>query len=417
MNINQLNVKKNHWHIIVGCIIGNLLEWYDFILYAFFAAIIAQLFFPHSDYRISLLSSFGVFAMGYVVRPLGGVVLGYVGDRISRKRALILTILSMGLATSLIGILPTYQQWGVDAAIILTILRIIQGLAVGGEYPGAMVILVESTTPKHRAFVSSLGFIGAILGILLASIVAAIVSHYCTHRQLYQWGWRVPFLLGLLLAFFGLYFRLKFWTVEDEQIHESKQLPILLLFKNYLIPFTLCFLLWVYVAIYTGATSIFLVTYLTHYLNVSLQSALLFQSISSIVMGIFFVLGAKMCDILQCHKLWIKLGLAIMCIISYPIYWFMLSGGSSCYVAFLLLTAIGSIAVSPIIKLTVEAFPSFIRYTAMGLTQGLAFSLFAGTSAVVFIWLISHYGTIAPAFYITLSAAVAFLASVVLSKM
>ena len=159
--------------VIVAGIIGNVLEWYDFAVYGFFAATIGQEFFPHQDRVAQLLSAFGVFALGYLMRPLGGAITGHIGDRFGRRAALTFSIVAMAIPTFLIGLLPGYGTLGLLAPIALTLLRMVQGLSVGGEYTSSMVFLVEQAPDGRRGLMGALTACGAIAGILLGSSVGA----------------------------------------------------------------------------------------------------------------------------------------------------------------------------------------------------------------------------------------------------
>jgi MFS transporter, MHS family, proline/betaine transporter len=186
---------------------GNVMEWYDFAAYGYFAATIGRHFFPSEDATASLIAAFGVFAAGFLMRPLGGVVFGHIGDRVGRKAALTISVLAMAVPTFLIGILPGYATLGPAAAVLLVLLRMIQGLSVGGEYTTSIVFLVEGAGRNHRGFAGSWSGFGSVGGILLGSAVGALVSLTLSQDEADRWGWRLPFLLGLLVGLAGLYVR------------------------------------------------------------------------------------------------------------------------------------------------------------------------------------------------------------------
>jgi MFS family permease len=182
-------------------IFGNTLEWYDFTAYAFFAPILAKLFFPLSNPFTSLLLTFGVFALSFLVRPVGALFFGYIGDHFGRRTALIISIIVMSLPTLFLGLLPNYATIGIAAPVLLTILRMTQGLAVSGELTSATSFLVEHAHEKRRGFAGSLAMWSAFIGITLSSIVVTSITMAITDQQLTTWGWRVPFVLGGLLGF------------------------------------------------------------------------------------------------------------------------------------------------------------------------------------------------------------------------
>jgi MHS family proline/betaine transporter-like MFS transporter len=186
---------------------GNVLEWYDFAVYGYFAAPIGRHFFPSEDATTSLIAAFGVFAAGFLMRPLGGVVFGHIGDHVGRKAALTISVLAMAIPTFLIGILPGYAVLGPTAAVLLVILRMVQGLSVGGEYTTSIVFLVEGAGRNHRGFAGSWSGFGAVGGILLGSAVGALVTLTLPPGEVGSWGWRLPFLAGLFVGLAGLYVR------------------------------------------------------------------------------------------------------------------------------------------------------------------------------------------------------------------
>ena len=206
--------------VILAGAIGNALEWYDFTIYAFFVPMIAMQFFPNKDPFLSLLATFGVFAVGFLVRPLGAILFGYIGDHAGRKKALVLSMIMMSFPTFLIGILPDYHSIGVMAPILLIALRIIQGLAVSGELTTATVFLIEHAELNKRGVAGSLAMAGALFGMVLSAIFATSLSELVSDTQLAAWGWRIPFLLGGLIGVFGLMVRLR---VVDPAVYEQAQ--------------------------------------------------------------------------------------------------------------------------------------------------------------------------------------------------
>ncbi len=196
--------------IILASFIGTTIEWYDFFLYGTAAAIVfGRLFFPNADPLVGTLSAFGTFAVGFVARPLGGIVFGHYGDRIGRKSMLIYSLVIMGVATFLIGMLPTYASIGVWAPILLVVLRCGQGIGVGGEWGGAVLMAVEHSPKDRRGLAGSWPQMGVPAGLFLSTVVFGLFSTRLTDAQFLSWGWRVPFLLSAALVVVGLFIRLK----------------------------------------------------------------------------------------------------------------------------------------------------------------------------------------------------------------
>jgi MHS family proline/betaine transporter-like MFS transporter len=188
---------------ILAGIVGNVLEWYDFAVYGYFAPSIGRHFFPSEDPAASLIAAFGVFAAGFLMRPIGGLVFGNIGDKIGRNRALILSVLTMAVPTFFIGLLPDHHQIGTAAPVLLVLLRLLQGLAIGGEFTTSIVFLVESAPAHQRGFVGSWCPFGATAGVLLGSVIGTLITAILPQPAIDAWGWRVPFLLGLGVGVIG----------------------------------------------------------------------------------------------------------------------------------------------------------------------------------------------------------------------
>ena len=204
---------------------GNLLEWYDFSLYGYFSPVIARLFFPNNDPFISLISTFAVFAAGFLMRPLGALMFGYWGDRLGRKKALLFSLLLISLPTIFIGFLPTYETAGFWAPVLLIVLRLLQGLSAGGEYTSSIIFLTEHARPNRKGFAGSFALFGSGLGMLLGSFACAVVTASCSPESLNSWGWRLPFLFGTITMVFGLILRKRAQeTSEFQKMQQSGSL-------------------------------------------------------------------------------------------------------------------------------------------------------------------------------------------------
>jgi MHS family proline/betaine transporter-like MFS transporter len=192
---------------VLAGVIGNALEWYDFALFGYFAPVLATLFFPAESRLAGLLSAFGVFAAGFLMRPIGGVIFGHIGDRVGRKKALELSVLLMALPTTAMGLLPTHAQIGLAAPLLLTAIRLLQGLSVGGELIGSISFLAEHAPAGRRGLLGSWSFATASGGTLIGSATAAVLEALLAPDELARWGWRVPFLCGILVGAVGLWLR------------------------------------------------------------------------------------------------------------------------------------------------------------------------------------------------------------------
>ncbi|MEL7627431.1 MFS transporter [Pectobacterium aroidearum] len=218
--------------------IGTAAEYYDFFAYGTAAVLFfGQLFFPSSDPLISTLAAFATYAVGFLARPLGGIVFGHIGDKVGRKKALVITILIVGLGTFCIGLLPTYEKIGIWAPVLLILIRILQGFGVGGEQAGAVLMTAEYSQPERRGFFASWVQIGAPTGFLLPLALFAALNGMLSHEQMLEWGWRIPFLLSLLLVIVGLFIRLKidespvFAQIRETKAAESR--PVIEVIRDF----------------------------------------------------------------------------------------------------------------------------------------------------------------------------------------
>ena len=220
--VNPIATKSGSIRLVaLASLIGTTIEWYDFFLYGTAAALVFnRLFFPTFDSRVGTLAAFGTYSVGFFARPFGGIVAGHYGDRIGRRSVLILTLVLMGVATFCVGLMPTYAQIGPWAAVVLVVLRIIQGLGVGGEWGGAVLMAVEHSPANARGFYGSWPQIGVPLGLLLSTAVFARFARLPEHQFL-SWGWRVPFLISILLVGVGLFIRLR--ILETPAFERVKQ--------------------------------------------------------------------------------------------------------------------------------------------------------------------------------------------------
>ncbi|WP_458098024.1 MFS transporter [Roseomonas sp. WA12] len=224
-------VAAQHKRALVAACIGNFIEYFDFVIYGYFASVIARLFFPADDPAASLLLTFAVFAISYASRPLGGIIFGHLGDRYGRKTPLAVAILLIAACTTLIGLMPTYHSIGIAAPILLTVLRLIQGISVGGEYGGATSFISEYAPANRRGFYTGWQTFTIGLALLVGGGVASLLTSTLSYEALHSWGWRLPFLAGLPLGFVGLYLRLKleetphFASVQAH--HDVEKAPLL----------------------------------------------------------------------------------------------------------------------------------------------------------------------------------------------
>src|SRR5829696_8434550 len=197
------------WQVIAASAVGTMIEWYDFYIFGSLATVISPLFYPKGNSTLALIAYLSTFAVGFVVRPFGALFFGRIGDLVGRKYAFLVTLLIMGGATAVIGVLPTYETAGLAAPVALLVIRILQGLALGGEYGGAAVYVAEHVPDEQRGFYTSFIQITATLGLLVSLVVSILVQNAMTREAFNAWGWRVPFIISIFLLGISLYVRVR----------------------------------------------------------------------------------------------------------------------------------------------------------------------------------------------------------------
>ena len=407
MNTISLHNTKTRTTTILAGVIGNVMEWYDFAIYGFFAPILGRLFFPSEDATTSLIASFGAFAAGFLMRPIGGALFGHIGDRIGRKRALNLSVLMMAVPTFLIGLMPTYAQIGVGASIILVAMRMLQGLSVGGEYTSSIVYLAECAPKGKRGLFTCTSTLGSVCGIMVGSMMGSAISAALTEEQLASWGWRIPFLLGILVAGTGFLIRRHMPESLSEEVKIDN--PLRQVFKNWRGLLTVAGLnMLTAVAFY--AVFVFVVAWLVQYVHEPRTLAFQLNSYSMLVFLLAVPFFAWLSDRFGRRPLMIIAALGtVLC--TYPLVWLMHHSDP----AMILIGQVGmailiSAYASPIPAALTEMFPTNVRVSSVGVGYNLAYAIFGGTTPMVCVWLIQkEHSDLSFAWYIMAAAAISLV--------
>ncbi|MEU9230561.1 MFS transporter [Streptomyces massasporeus] len=391
---------------------GTALEWYDFAVYSAAAALVfGDLFFPSQDPLTGTLLAFSTYAVGYVSRPLGGFVFGRLGDVIGRKKVLIATLVLIGAATFLIGLLPAYDTVGIAASIALVVLRFAQGVGVGGEWGGAVLLSSEFGDPRRRGFYASAAQIGPPAGNLLANGVLAALGALLTEDQFMSWGWRVAFLLSGLLVGFGLWIRAKleetpvFKAMEAEQSRPEAPIREVLTTQ----PRALCAAILCRVApdVLYAMFTVFVLTYATDRLGMPRGSALTAVLVGSLLQVLLIPLAGAVSDRVNRRLLY---GCSAVAAGVWPfVFFLMVDAGSWILLMFGVIVglAIHSFMYGPQAAFIAEQFSPRLRYTGSSLAYTLAGLIGGAVAPLLFTALLSFYDSWVPlAFYIAVTAAV-----------
>ena len=392
--------------IIIG-LIGNMMEWYDFAVYGYFAMMIGKLFFPMTDPAVSLIASFGAFAAGFLVRPLGGLVFGRIGDLVGRQKAMTLSVIAMAVPTVLMGCLPTYETIGIAAPILLIVLRIIQGLSVGGEYTSSLIFLAENAPKNRKAFTAVWGVWGGTAGILLGSGVGLLISSILTDDQLVNWGWRIPFAIGGLVALTGWWIRSNM-HVEIPLAQTSS--PVKDVFTRYRWDVLRVALLNIGsgVAFYTAF--VYAVSYIRNIDKLSESIALELNTLAMLVLLAVLPVSAWMSDRYGRKKI-LLISTILLVFLSIPLFHLIHSVDEIQIligeVIFAVVVGMGS---GGIVALNVELIPAPVRCTGLAFAYNASMGLFGGTTPLMAAWLINYTGNqIAPAYWVVTTASLSLL--------
>jgi MHS family proline/betaine transporter-like MFS transporter len=394
--------------------IGNFMEWFDFAIYGFFAVLIGELFFPAgADPVVAALSSFSVFAIGFLMRPLGAFILGPIGDKHGRRAALVASVVLMGTATFLIGVLPSYAAIGVAAPILLVLLRCAQGLAAGGEWSGSAAYLVESAPANRRGLFGSLISGTAALAFIVGSFVALWINSSLGEEALRSWGWRIPFLLALPMALIGLYIRMRlgdtpvFTTLQAK--HEVADAPLKQASDKrnlYAILLTFAFSSVSGLGIYYLAT--YMNNHFTNALGFDRPHALLLSGIGLFLYMLMCPLAGVLSDRVGRRSIQL-LGTAGFVLLSIPAFLLFETGNSVLIVAGVALLGVCQALCSVTnVVLLVELFPASTRSSGSALGYNLGLALIAGPGPLIATALVNASGsTLSPSWYLVAVSVVA----------
>ena len=398
--------------------LGGALEFYDFVIFVFFTKTLGTLFFPTDmPAWLAQLQVYGIFASGYVARPIGGVIMAHFGDLLGRKKMFTLSVLMMALPTLAIGLLPTYATLGLAAPLLLLLLRVIQGIAIGGEVPAAWVFVAEHVPSNRIGFACASLTSGLTLGILLGSLMGSTVYTQLSPEDVLSYGWRIAFLLGGIFGIFAVW--LRGWLKETpvfeamkEKKELSKEVPLKIVLREHRGSVILSMLVtWMLTA---GIMVLILMTptLIQSQFNISAELAFKGNNLASLALVFGCIAGGVFADKIGYAKA-LLIGSCCMLIANYALY-IDLTRGAEYFIPLYLIAGftVGVVGIVP--SVMVHAFPPVIRFSGLSFSYNMSYAIFGGLTPPFISYLSSHFGGLAPAHYVALATSVSILISLFL---
>jgi metabolite-proton symporter len=406
--------------ILLGSLVGTTIEFFDFYIYANAAVLVfPALFFPSSNAPSAMLQSLATFAIAFFARPLGSALFGHFGDRVGRKATLVAALMTMGLSTVAIGLLPTYASIGIAAPILLTLCRFGQGLGLGGEWGGAVLLATENAPPNKRAWFGMFPQLGAPIGFLMSGGIFLLLSDSLSNEQFFDFGWRIPFLASTLLVLVGLYVRLNITEtpafLESLKSNKRVKVPAITVFKEH----GRHLLLGTFIALATFVLfylmTVFTLSWATTSLGFSRREFLLIQLFAVLFFGLAIPISALLADRFSRRAVLMTASLAIAAfgLLMAPLF----GSGDVVKITMFLCLGLGLMGMTygPLGTMLSELFPTEVRYTGASLTFNFAGILGASFAPFIATWLAGNYGLSYVGLYLT-GAALITLTALAFSK-
>ncbi|MBS0289136.1 MAG: MFS transporter [Proteobacteria bacterium] len=391
---------------LVGAIsIGTVLEWAEYTFYGYMAVALSALFFPENNPEIAILKTFGIFAMGYLMRPLGAILFGHIGDCYGRKLALICSLSMMGAATFCIGCLPTYYQIGMSAPLLLLLMRMLQGIAISGEYNGAGIYLVEKIGTSNPSLAGSWISASAAAGMVIGGIAAFVTNL----PQAPVWAWRVPFLLGGLSCFLGFWLR-RGMTETQKRTVVNLPIPLIQVLKQHKRAFLSVAAIAAFTGIFVYIGNIYIVVFLKQQVKLPTHHASFFAIFGEVIVCLLIPILGYIAD-KTCPYRQYRWGLLLI-IVGAPCIFLLCLTGNYFYIllAMVLYGIFNAIVCGPMVKIMCDQFPQGLRYTGISLAWSVSAAIFSGTGPLVAQWLVTRYDwLLGPSFYVSMIALIVYV--------
>jgi metabolite-proton symporter len=422
MNYNSNPDKVNSLkHVLFGSLIGTTIEFFDFYIYANAAVLVfPKLFFSSSSPTMATLQSLATFSIAFISRPIGSAFFGHYGDKIGRKFTLVAALLTMGVSTVAIGFLPSYASIGVAAPLLLMLCRFGQGVGLGGEWGGAVLLAIENAPPNKRAWYGMFPQLGAPIGLLLSGGTFLLLTDSMSSEDFMDYGWRIPFIASSLLVLVGFYIRLKITETpsfeNSKKEHEEVKVPFLTLIKSYKNQLIFGTLAAVTTFLVFYLMTVFTLSWATSDLGFLKRDALLMQLFSVLFFALFIPVSAVVADKIGRRKMLIIATIAIA-IFGFFFSFFLNSGSTLMVTTFICMgMALMGFTYGPLGTFLSELFPTSVRYSGASLTFNMAGILGAAFAPMIAIWLASTYSLTYVGFYLTIAACISLFALLVISK-
>ncbi|HXC28153.1 MAG TPA: MFS transporter [Stellaceae bacterium] len=406
---------SSYQRAITAGVIGNVLEWYDYGVYGYLVPIISQLFFPSGDATVSLLSTFAVFGVGFVMRPVGSIVFGVYGDRHGRRKALSAVIFVMAASTFAMGLLPTYAQAGIAGPALMVIVRLFQGLSTGGEFGGSSAYIVEYAPQHRRGFFGAFQLVGVATGFLCGSLTSALLNSLLTKEELTTWGWRLPFLFGLAVGVIGAYMR---WKISDtpiftdiEEHGQTAKAPFVEAITQHPKETLLAFTSTLHNTVAFYIALIYMNNYMINIGKLPQPTALWISTAGLAFMIVQLPFWGALSDRVGRRPLMI-FSCAAYIVLGYPFFLLMSSGDVTLAVIgeLLMMICYAPYAATCASFLT-EIIPTRVRYTSMSFGYNVSVAIFGGFAPFIATWLVRGTGlSYSPGFYLMAAAVVTGIA-------
>jgi metabolite-proton symporter len=398
--------------VLFASLIGTTIEFFDFYIYATAAVLVfPKMFFPASDPTTATLASLATFGIAFLARPIGSALFGHFGDRVGRKTTLVAALLTMGLSTVAIGLLPGYERIGVMAPLLLAICRFGQGLGLGGEWGGAVLLAIENAPPGRRAWYGMFPQLGAPIGFFFSGGIFLLLSNWLTDEQFFAFGWRLPFLASAALVLIGLYVRL---TITETPVflsaldrRERVKVPMFVVFREYPVTLVMGVLVCLATFVLFYLMTVFALSWATTALKYSRETFLLIQLLGVLFFALTIPISAVLAERGRRSTLiWVSTGILIFGLVMAPMF---VAGPWGASLMMILGLSLMGLTYGPLGTVLSELFPTSVRYTGSSLTFNFAGIFGASLAPYIATWLATNYGLQYVGYYLSVAAALSIV--------